>query len=70
MGNHGKCRCNDYLGLLYLMVLAGEASEVIGRALDDLESRLRDRDIHQHRSRIRTYDMRCSVRGDLKTSQV
>jgi DNA primase len=43
LGNHGKRRCNDYLSLMYLMMLAGEPSEVIDRALDDLHSEFLER---------------------------
>jgi DNA polymerase III delta prime subunit len=34
--NHSKRRCNDYLSLMYLMMLAGERQEVIDRALEEL----------------------------------
>ncbi|RCK79189.1 MAG: DNA primase [Candidatus Ozemobacter sibiricus] len=36
LGNHSKRRCNDYLSLMYLMMLAGERQEVIDRALEEL----------------------------------
>jgi DNA primase len=36
LGNHSKRRCNDYLSLMYLMMLAGEQQEVIDRALEEL----------------------------------
>jgi len=36
LGNHSKRRCNDYLSLMYLMMLAGEQEEVIDRALEEL----------------------------------
>ena len=36
LGNHGKRRSNDFLSLMYLMLLAGEPQEVIERALAEL----------------------------------
>jgi hypothetical protein len=36
LGNHSKRRCNDYLSLMYLMMLAGEQQAVIDRALEEL----------------------------------
>ena len=36
LGNHSKRRCNDYLSLMYLMMLAGEQQEEIDRALEEL----------------------------------
>ena len=43
LGNHGKRRCNDYLSLMYLMMLAGELPEVIDQALDELHPQFLDR---------------------------
>ncbi len=43
LGNHGKRRCNDYLSLMYLMMLAGEPPEVIDQALDELHPQFLDR---------------------------
>jgi len=36
LGNHSKRRCNDYPGLMYPMMLAGEQRQVIDRALEEL----------------------------------
>ncbi|RLB89217.1 MAG: DNA primase, partial [Deltaproteobacteria bacterium] len=43
LGNHGKRRCNDYLSLMYLMMLAGEPTEVVDQALDELHPQFLDR---------------------------
>ena len=43
LGNHGKRRCNDYLSLMYLMLLAGEPASVIDEALEDLHPQFLDR---------------------------
>ena len=42
LGNHGKRRCNDYLSLMYLMMLAGEPAEAVQHALDVLDPRFID----------------------------
>ena len=36
MGDHVKRRCNDYLSLMYLMLLAGKPAEVIEKGLAEL----------------------------------
>jgi DNA primase len=36
LGNHNKSRCNDYLCLMYLMMLAGESPEETDRALMEI----------------------------------
>ncbi|MBI2818147.1 MAG: hypothetical protein HYX72_14525 [Acidobacteria bacterium] len=36
LGSHSKRRSNDYLSLMYLMMLAGESQEVLDRALTEL----------------------------------
>ena len=36
LGGHGKRRCNDYLSLMYLMMLAGEPQEEIDASLREL----------------------------------
>ena len=43
LGNHGKRRCNDYLSLMYLMLLAGEPASVIDEALEELHPQFLDR---------------------------
>jgi len=43
LGNHGKRRCNDYLSLMYLMMLAGEPQDVIDQALEELHPQFLDR---------------------------
>lgn len=43
LGNHGKRRCNDYLSLMYLMMLAGEPQETVDQSLDELHSQFLDR---------------------------
>ena len=43
LGNHNKRRCNDYLSLMYLMMLAGEPQEEIDRALEELHPQFLDR---------------------------
>ena len=42
LGNHGKRRCNDYLSLMYLMLLAGEPASVIDEALEELHPQFLD----------------------------
>ncbi len=42
LGNHGKRRCNDYLSLMYLMVLAGEPASMIDEALAELHPQFLD----------------------------
>ena len=36
LGNHNKRRCNDYLSLMYLMMIAGEKQELIDPVLEEL----------------------------------
>ncbi len=36
MGDHAKRRCNDYLSLMYLMLLVGKPAEVIEKGVADL----------------------------------
>jgi len=43
LGNHNKRRCNDYLSLMYLMMLAGEPQEEIDRSLEELHQQFLDR---------------------------
>ena len=43
LGNHGKRRCNDYLSLMYLMLLAGEPADVVDQALEELHPQFLDR---------------------------
>ena len=42
LGNHGKRRCNDYLSLMYLLLLAGEPVSVIDEALEELHPQFLD----------------------------
>jgi len=42
LGNHSKRRCNDYLSLMYLMMLAGEPQEEIDRSLEELHQQFLD----------------------------
>ena len=42
LGNHGKRRCNDYLSLMYLLLLAGELASVIDEALEKLHPQFLD----------------------------
>ena len=43
LGSHGKRRCNDYLSLMYLMLLAGEPTDVIDEALEELHPQFLER---------------------------
>lgn len=43
LGNHSKRRCNDYLSLMYLMMLAGEQQEDVDRSLEELHQQFLDR---------------------------
>ncbi len=36
LGDHDKCRSNDYLSLMYLMLLTGKPSEIVAKALEEL----------------------------------
>lgn len=39
LGDHDKRRCNEYLSLMYLMMLAGSSQQEINDALNELDSR-------------------------------
>lgn len=39
LGNHPKRRCNDYLSLMYLMMLAGSDEETVAAGLETLHTR-------------------------------
>ena len=43
LGNHSKRRCNDYLSLMYLMMLAGEPREEANQALETLQPQFLER---------------------------
>ena len=71
LGNHGKRRCNDYLSLIYLMLLAGEPADVIDQALEELHPRMEDI-MAQQKTFISNKEVRKIVerqlRGKLRTS--
>ena len=43
LGDHSKSRCNDFLSLMYLMLLAREPAEIVERALEELHPPFLDR---------------------------
>ncbi len=43
LGHHNKRRCNDYLSLMYLMMIAGESPEEIAQALETLHPQFVER---------------------------
>lgn len=43
LGSHGKRRCNDYLSLMYLMMLAGEPQETVDQSLGELHPQFLER---------------------------